>query len=187
MIRRLFVGFALAAAGLSGMAQASATRATLEELNACAAIADGAQRLACYDAAAPKLRATLNAATDEDRVTLFGLDLFGGGEGVASSRGEATRPEDFGKRGAAPETQVVESGGVITEITLPLVDVSRNGAGYDVFVLENGQVWRQKERSTLTLPRNVTGVKVTIRQGMLGAYYLKREGQNKSVPVERMK
>jgi len=175
---------ALAAATLlCGLAAASEVRDTLEEMNACGAIAEPAQRLACYDALAPKVRATLDVATDEDRVTLFGLDLFGPGGGS----GEASRPEDFGKRDIPAPVETVESGGIVTEITMPLAEVARNGDGYDVYVLENGQVWRQKEMTDLHLPHNIEGVKVRIRQGSLGSYFLSRDGQNRSVAVERVR
>lgn len=172
-----------AAALLGGLAGASEVRATLEDLNACGGIAEPGQRLACYDAMAPKVRATLDVATDEDRVTLFGLDLFGPGGGG----GEATRPEDFGKRDIPAPVETVENAGIVTEITVPLAEVARNGSGYDVYVLENGQVWRQKEMTDLRLPHKVEGLKVRIRQGALGSYFLSRDGQNRSVAVERVR
>jgi ABC-type Fe3+-hydroxamate transport system substrate-binding protein len=185
MIKKTVLGLALAAS-CAGLAEANQVRETLESVNTCTTITDAAQRLACYDAQAPKVRASLDVATEEDRVTLFGLDLFGSGGGGPAS-GDATRPEDFGKRDLPPPVVTAESGGVITEITVALADVGRNGSGYDVYVLDNGQVWRQKEAKDLRLPRNAAGVKVKIRQGSLGAYYLSRDGQNSSVPVERVK
>ena len=178
--------FVVLAGAATGLAQANQVRETLESVNTCTTIADAAQRLACYDAAAPKVRATLDVATDEDRVTLFGLDLFGSGGGIASN-GEATRPEDFGKKDLPAPVVTAESGGVITEITVALADVGRNGSGYDVYVLDNGQVWRQKEAKDLQMPKKVAGMKVKIRQGSLGSYYLSRDGLNRSVPVERVK
>jgi hypothetical protein len=183
MIRIAALGLALTAG--VGLAQASELQRTLEGIKACAAITESAQRLACYDGAAPKVRAALDVATEEDQLTLFGLDLFGGSGGAAGS-GEATRPEDFGKQDL-PATEVVQKGGVISEITVALADIARNGSGYDVYVLENGQVWRQKEPGNLALPKSVSGIKVNIRQGMMGAYYLNRDGSNRSVAVERVK
>lgn len=178
------LGLAVAALA-AGAAQANQVRDTLEDVNKCTSVADAAQRLACYDAAAPKVRASLNVATEEDRVTLFGWDLFGSGDSDTS--GEPTRPEDFGKKNIPEAVVTEETGGVITEITVALADVGRNGSGYDVYVLENGQVWRQKEAKDMQLPRNVQGVKVKIREGSMGAFYLSRDGQNRSVPVERVK
>ncbi len=169
----------------SGAALAASTevRNTLEAINACAAEPDAAKRLACYDAAGPRVRSALNVATEEDQFSLFGLFESDG----SATTTEATRPEDFGNRLPSEKVQVVESGGVITEITVALADVAKNGAGKDVYVLDNGQVWRAKETAGLRLPSDAAGVKVNIRQGMMGAYYIKREGTNKSIPVERVK
>lgn len=169
----------------SGTALAASTevRNTLQSVNDCTAETDPAKRLACYDAAAPRVRSALNVATEEDQFSLFGLFESSG----SSTSREATRPEDFGVRVAQDGTQVKESGGVISEITIGLADVAKNNAGKDVFVLENGQVWRAKEAKSLRIPGDGKGVKVTIRQGMMGAYFIKREGANASIPVERVK
>lgn len=183
MIRLAAIGAACAA--FAGLGAASDVRTTLEDINKCTGITDPAQRLACYDGAAPKVRAALDVATDEDRVTLFGLDLFGDGGGIGGSN-EATRPEDFGKRDL-PKVETVQSGGVISEITVALADTGKNNAGREVYILDNGQVWRQKETKDMKLPRKVEGLRVKIRQGALGSYYLSREGQSTSVPVERVK
>lgn len=173
---------AVCAAG-AALAASTEVRRTLESVNACTAETDPAKRLACYDAAAPRVRSALNVATEEDQFSLFGL-FESGGSGTTR---EATRPEDFGVRVAQGGTEVKESGGVITEITVALTDVAKNNAGKDVFVLENGQVWRAKETKSLRIPGDARGVKVTIRQGMMGAYFIKREGTNNSVAVERVK
>jgi len=181
---RFLAAILLAAAGI-GTAAASDVSDTLDDIAKCSAIADNAKRLACYDAAAPKVRAALNVETKEDGVTLFGLNIFGGED--AASSGEATRPEDFGKQDLPPPVETVQQGGVITEITIALADAGISKAGREIYVLENGQVWRQKEAADLKLPRKAAGVRVKIRQGALGAYYLSKEGTNKSVPVERIK
>lgn len=183
MSRKIVAGLALATALVSPVLADGAVRATLEELNACTTVADTQARLACYDRAAPKIHAALDVATEEDKTTLFGLDLFGGGTG---SSGEATKPEDFGKKDL-PATETTESGGVITEITAPLVEHARNPDGYDVYVLDNGQVWRAKEPSAVQIPKDLTGIKVRIRTGAMGAYFLSRDGTKKSVPVTRVR
>lgn len=179
---KMLAGFCVAVA-LADAASASGIQRTLQDVNACAGISDSGQRLACYDGQAPKIRAALDVATEEDKFTLFGLDVFGSGSG---STGDATTPEEFGMR-VPPKEDIVESGGVITEITAGLTEVAQNGMGHNVFVLDNGQVWRGKEGKDLKLPKNVAGLRVRVRQGSLGSYYLSREGQNRSVPVERLR
>jgi len=178
-------GMAFLGCTLAGVALAASTevRKTLEAVNACSAETDPAKRLACYDSAGPRVRSALNVATEEDQFSLFGLFESDG----SSTTTEATRPEDFGNRMPSEGVEVVESGGVITEITVALADVAKNNAGKDVYVLENGQVWRAKDKAGLRLSGDAKGVKVNIRQGMMGAYFIKREGSNKSIAVERVK
>lgn len=162
---------------------ATEVRNTLEALDACAAEPDSAKRLACYDASQPRIRAALNKATEEDQFTLFGL-FDGGG---SSSVGEPTRPEDFGKPASEMSTVVEEQGGAITEISVALADYATNVNGDGVFVLANGQVWRAKEAKTISFPKDLANVKVSIRKGSMGSYLLRRDGQNKSVAVTRVK
>lgn len=179
----------IAAAAVFGALAASAAgatevRSTLEALDACSAEQDAAKRLACYDAAQPRIRAALNKATEEDQFTLFGL--FDGGDSSAGS-GEATRPEDFGKPASEMSTVVAEAGGAITEIAVAVTDYAINANGDAVIVLANGQVWRSKEAKVLAFPKDLSNVKVNIRKGTMGSYLLRREGQNKSIPVKRVK
>jgi hypothetical protein len=167
----------------AGAAGATEVRSTLEMLDACAAEQDGAKRLACYDSAGPRIRAALNKATEDDQFTLFGLFDSNDMDGT----GEPTRPEDFGKSASEVSQVVNQEGGVITEISVGLSDYATNASGNGVFVLQNGQVWRVNEARDISLPRDVSSVKVNIRKGSMGAYYLRREGQNKSVKVVRVK
>ncbi len=180
---RLIAAAAAVAALTTGPANASQVRNTLELLDACAAEQDSARRLACYDAAGPRVRAALNKATEEDQFTLFGL--FSSSD--MSGANEPTRPEDFGKSAAEMSQVVQQEGGVITEISVGVADYATNASGNGVFVLENGQVWRATEARAIQMPRNLSNVKVNIRKGAMGAYYLRREGQNKSVTVVRVR
>lgn len=156
LMKRLALG-AVFAIGASGAALAGSTevRNTLDAVNACSAETDTAKRLACYDGTAPRVRAALNVATEEDQFSLFGLFE----SDPNSTTHEATRPEDFGNRVPTDDVQVVQSGGVISEITVALADVAKNNAGKDVFVLENGQVWRAKEKKGLRMSGDPKGVR----------------------------
>ncbi|TVR55140.1 MAG: hypothetical protein EA425_00870 [Puniceicoccaceae bacterium] len=56
--------------------------------------------------------------------------------------------------------------------------------GNTVFRLENGQVWRQAEPGVFYLPR--TDPVIRIEKGMLGAYFLRVDGQGTRVRVRRI-
>jgi hypothetical protein len=59
--------------------------------------------------------------------------------------------------------------------------------GDAIFKLENGQVWQQAESGSLKGIKTMQNPKITIRPGMLGAWYLQVEGYNKSIKVKRIK
>jgi len=162
---------------------ATEVRNTLEALDACSAETDAAKRLACYDGAGPRIRAALSKASEEDQFTLFGL--FDSSDIDGSS--EPTRPEDFGKSASEMSRVVEQTGGAITEISVAVTDYATNASGAGVFVLANGQVWKVTEARDISMPKNVSNVKVNIRKGAMGAYYLRRDSQNKSVKVVRVK
>lgn len=172
----------LAAAALTGPAGATETRDTLEALAKCGAIENPQERLVCYDGVMPRVRAAIDQATEDDKITLFGWEIFGGD----GSSDEPTRPEDFGNPNP-PAADVKEEGGVITEITFNVTDLAERSDGMIVLVLENGQVWRTMESTSIYFRDPRDGLRVRIRSGMAGAFYLNIEGQNRSVQVERIK
>ena len=55
-----------------------------------------------------------------------------------------------------------------------------------VFKLDNGQVWEQVDDSMLSIGA-IKNPKVTIKKGLISAYYLSVEGVNDSVLVRRIK
>lgn len=48
--------------------------------------------------------------------------------------------------------------------------------------LESGQVWRQAETTSFAID---SGDRVEIERGALGAYYLRRVGEGRSIRVKR--
>lgn len=157
-------GFFVACFGLLGAPAVAAaqdvddaTPAAYQAVIACRDIPDPAARLACFD----ENVATLDKAKqDEDLVIvsreevrktrrgLFGLSipslrLFGGGDG--DEKKEA-----------------------ITEIDSTIASFSRAQSGY-VFVLEDGAVWVQTDRSYINKP--VEGMPIHIERAAMGSYF----------------
>lgn len=58
--------------------------------------------------------------------------------------------------------------------------------GGEMFKLENGQVWRSIDSGSTLRGVTLTNPQVTIRKGVFGTWYLKVEGYNTSVKVERV-
>lgn len=57
--------------------------------------------------------------------------------------------------------------------------------GNTVFTLENGQIWKQADSSTLNVPE-IENPQVRIEQGVFNAWKLSVEGYGKRVRVERI-
>jgi len=71
------------------------------------------------------------------------------------------------------------------EHVFDMVKAYKNRKKHWIFELENGQRWQQNEARYLPSPK-VFPVKVTISEGMFGAYNLRAEYLNKSVKVKRI-
>lgn len=146
--------------------------AAIRALAACRAIADGPQRLACYDREAGALvqsvekKETVVLDQQEVRKTkrsLFGftlprLNFFNGG-----------KDDDR----AEPE---------FTQIDTPIKTVRGIGYGRFRFTIDDGALWETTEGIN-AFPK--AGQKVTIKKGLMGSYFIKFEGA-RSVKGQRV-
>lgn len=170
----MIAGALLAGQGNAAAPAGSVPAAAFDALFACRSIADGPQRLACFDG---KVAALQDAQAKHDivvvdreqmhkaRKSLFGfnlptLDLFG---------------EHGGK---APKGEEDE----IKEVTEPVRSARQDGTGNWMVVLESGAVWQQTEGVLALAPK--PGTSVTIRRGMLGSYFM-RVGSQPGIKVKR--
>ncbi len=171
---------ALLALLAAGPAQADPARDALAEIAKCADIADAVARLKCFDAAMPGVKnalATPAAAPEATSKSL--LDWFG----LSRSQKPVTKPEEFGKPPAEARPEE------LNEITSTVLEFARTPSGKALFVLDNGQVWRQLDGDSTTVldPAPGKSMKVTIERGFLGSYNLSIEGRNILVKVNRLK
>jgi hypothetical protein len=134
-----------------GLAHADATTDALDQVSRCAAIADAAERLKCFDRAAP-----------------------------AAKEAQVPKPADFGK----PVARVPEP----AQIAATVRELSRTVRGRVLFVLDNGQVWRQLDADDTAVlePPPGQALKVTIQHGLLDSYNLVIEGRNSLIKVRRV-
>ena len=176
-MRVVLLTFALAVA--AGPAYADATRDALTELAKCADIADSTLRLKCFDDAMPRAKNALAAPEPAPKeASKSFLEWFGFSRPAAP----VTKPEEFGK--APPEPA-----GELNEISSPVLEFAKTARGKAVFILENGQVWRQLDSDgtvVLDPPQGKT-MKVTVERGALGSYNLTIEGRNGLIKVTRLK
>ena len=130
------------------------------EFARCTGISNAAERLKCYDAAADR--------------SGFGLP--------PAPREPVTKPEEFGKTPPARANEV-------KEVSATVVEFSKTPRGRAVFVLDNGQTWRQLDSDTTEVrePPGGQPMRVLIETGAFGSYNLAIEGRAGSVKVRRLK
>ncbi|HET7176404.1 MAG TPA: hypothetical protein VFK21_10405 [Gammaproteobacteria bacterium] len=73
-----------------------------------------------------------------------------------------------------------------TTVVAHLVGSFRGWGGSTTFTLDNGQVWQQVDDSVLDVGA-IEHPKVTIKKGLISAYYLSVEGVQDTVAVRRVK
>jgi hypothetical protein len=159
-------------------AHADATRDALVEVTKCADIADSVERLKCFDAAVPHAKNALASPAPPVKEPSL-LDWFGFGRSAP-----VTKAEDFGK--PAPEPG---PGQELTEIKATVLEFGRTLRGKCLFILDNGQVWRQLDADSTDVrdPDEGSTMRVTIETGALGSYNLVIEGRNGLIKVSRLK
>jgi len=158
---------------VAGAARADSTGDASAEIARCAAIGDPSARLKCFDEAAQRTNSAPAAHQGEagDRVE---------GAGFPPPSRTVMKVEDFGKPPPPPE---------ITQITATVLELGRTPRGRSIFVLDNGQVWRQIDGDDTDVhdPGPGKPMKVAIEAGFFGNYTLTIEGRNALVKVRRVK
>ncbi|MGK2286826.1 hypothetical protein [Pedomonas sp. V897] len=173
---RQAIFYTMLAGGLLASASASAQ---IEGFKACASIADGEKRLACYDAALAASDADAARRLAEQRRAAELAAAQAAAE--AKARQEQERLAAFGaestrKGEAAREDAIKQISATITNIA--------SGVNGMVITLDNGQVWRQTESQVLPPVRE--GDTVTIRRGLLGSYRMTFDRQQRTIAVKRV-
>lgn len=155
------------------------------ELLKCAAIPRDADRLACFDAlvvaTSPEARAAIERRTAESaRIAAEEAAA------AAAARAVAQR-ESFGAENVSSRSQerFVPDKNELQFVETSITDVLKNTSGLDVYLLENGQMWRQADTGR-TPPARV-GDKVKVSRSALGGYHLTFLKQKQRVLVKRMR
>lgn len=165
----LTLALILAPATIPGLADEGA-------LKRCRAIADSASRLACYDgipvASTPALVAPQAAPQAPPRASA---------PVVPPPAAPPSNQALEGKFGLEQRTPAAE----LPSIQSHIPGVFEGWRPNSLIRLANGQVWQIADDSSLMLERR--DPKVTVRRGMLGAFYLDFEGDNRSPKVRRIR
>ncbi|MEQ1755040.1 MAG: hypothetical protein ABL973_13005 [Micropepsaceae bacterium] len=170
-------------------ATASPAGDALTAVTNCMAIAGTDERLQCFDAAAATASKVLDdakkqAAAQQQPESEGGLLSW---FGFAPEEKPVTKPEDFGAHlVVGPQPGSPQE---ITEISSKVIEFAQNAHGKSIFVLENGQVWRQVDGDTTELYyREADGpMTVRIEKALFGSFSLHVEGKTSAIKVRRVK
>jgi hypothetical protein len=136
--------------------------AALQAVVDCRAIADNAQRLACFDAAVEKMT---QAETSGDLVS------------VDREERRAVRRQSFGFM--LPSLTIFDRGEKaedVDRLTATLASAWKNSDGKWVFRLDDGAVWRQIDDYDLSRDPH-PGSTIVIKRALLGSFQLDVDGQ----------
>ncbi len=150
----------------------------LTEVAKCADVTDGAERLKCYDRAAPLAKGAIAPASKAATEKKGFLDWFG-----FSKPATPQTADEYGKKAPPPTPEEIKG------ITASVIEFARTPHGEALFILANGQVWRQLTGDTSVVrdPAPGTPMTVTIENGFLGSYNLTTDWQKGLIKVTRLK
>lgn len=155
-------------------------------LIACSAEVDDAKRLACYDAAvaaasaeARTIAARREAAREKAAAEKAAADARAAAEAAEAAR--KAQADRFGQEGL----RLGGSPDRLDELQARIAETRLDRVGEAVFLLDNGQMWRQTDG--LSLPPVRAGDAVEIKRGALGGYRLTVPRVKRTVRVVRMR
>ncbi len=133
------------------------------------------------------VRACKKIEKPANRLSCFDL-LLTGRDVAPEISAKQHSEDDFGARDIKKRAQAEEASKQQTLIS-GLVELSRTRSDKYVFILENGQIWRQAQSDTgkLFIPKKLDTVKVVIKRGFLGSHRLMIEGKKRSIKVNRLR
>ncbi|PZN99790.1 MAG: hypothetical protein DCF28_12510 [Alphaproteobacteria bacterium] len=170
IIAGIFLVALCASAAQAQQPVAQARPELLTRLIDCRSIADGGQRLACYDAAASAFDSAEKqgdvVVVDREQVSVARRQLFGF---------QLPSMPDILQRGAQPD--------VLDSIETTLNRAGQYGDGKWTFSLADGSTWRQIDSEPVRF-QNRAGQSVRVRRAALGSFLLTVDG-SRAVRVRR--
>ncbi len=175
---------------------APALAQTPAELLACAVIARDAERLACFDAAVANSSAEARAASQKRAVESARIAAEEAAVAAAAAKAKAeadaialaeAKKAAFGSEGVTSRgvERFAPEPGDIQEIDAKVTDVLVNRSQQNVFLLDNGMMWRQVDAGAIPNVRPDDEVKLS--KVALGGYKLYFVRSKRMVKVKRLR
>lgn len=165
---------------------------------ACVKITSDTERLACFDKAmastSPEARAASEKRAAEAAVVAAAAAKARAEADAAKAQADAAKAEadavaqrdSFGAEGVASRsTRFEPPAGELQEIETSVTELLTNASGQWLFLLENGQLWKQVDTSRV--PHVRVGDRVKVARAALGGYHLNFLKQKVWVLVKRVR
>ena len=166
---------------LTIVSSVSQAETVVEAMQDCRNESNDLKRLICFDKVAESMNIYVGASQSVEAVAESRPQAAAAASAVTASAASASAPaEEFGlEHKKKPEESTPD------EMKARIVSLVKNARGEFTVELDNGMVWRQKGKTNSLVISE--GDAVTIERGMMGAFYLSREGYNRRVNVNRIK
>jgi hypothetical protein len=196
MRRAAIVAIAAVSAAAVAMASPAAAQSA-GDLMSCIEIARDADRLACYDAAVAKVSPQAKAASDKraKETARIAAEEAAAAEAAAAAKAEADAAARAAQAKADFGAETVTSKKVsertrpdpdeIIKLDAKLSDILTNREGKYVFLLDNGQLWKQVSTEAGLNIR--PGDDVVLEKSTMGGYKLNFKRIKRWVLVKRLK
>ena len=154
--------------------------APAEELGVCRDLADDQARLACYDAIVDRNIDGKDRRPD----SIAGKATAAAPAGPGVTDMNLSQEDLFGKSSKEVERAVAEATDTerIDSLSATVTRLQKYGYEKVLITLDNGQVWKQIDVSSLRLR---VGDTVDIERAALGSFMLRKQGNNRRMRVSR--
>lgn len=171
------VGLFLVSASLYSMG-VTASPVSSQALKKCAQITQDDARLHCFDAVVSQLQSTpATPASAAQPAPVAQPSKSAPPSAPAPAAKEQPQGNNFG-------LEEKQSQQAADEISAMITKVDQGPRDKLIISLDNNMVWKQKDSAFISAKK---GRKATVEAGALGAFYLKVEGSNRRIRVERLR
>ena len=189
-MRMLGVTVGLMAASLSAPLPAQTPTRTEADLIACSVKPGNAERLACYDKAVAGLSADARRLSEKREADAKALAVAEAATAAklasdAAAKAEADKLAAFGRDSMNYKDRPPEATEALNALAAKVSETLSTLDGRLVFILDNGQMWRQSE--PLQLPPVRAGADVVLKKGLMGSFMLTLPKMGRTIKVVRMR
>ena len=142
-----------------------------DRIAACAKVSGSQHRLACFETLAADVAGQVEPEAD---------DAMTGSPPYSTSGSESSSQSTEDKFGLEHKSK---NEGLADELRAQVSEIYKDGLGKMLLILNNGQIWQQKDTKTLIIHK---GDAVRIERGFMSAFYL-TANDRKRISVARVK